>query len=251
MKAGNSSPIILPDWQVPSHVKAFSTTRSGGVSRGAFGSNNLASHVNDDKADVLKNRALLREKYELPSEPFWLNQTHSIRIVEAGIGGAGDLVDADASFSHKAGEVCAVMTADCLPILLCDREGRQVAAIHAGWRGLLNGIIEETVQQFTLNGGDIVAWLGPAIGPKAFEVGPEVRDLFIDFDLDALQSFRQCTENKWLANIYELAKLRLKSCGVASIYGGDYCTFSDESTFYSYRRDNVCGRMATLIWLDK
>lgn len=252
MKHDNSSFIITPDWQVPEHVKSFSTTRLGGVSQGRFSSNNLALHVNDKESDVLKNRALLCENYHLPAEPLWLNQTHSTIVVEADLSRDANIVlEADASFSTKKSAVCVVMTADCLPVLLCDKSGTQVAAVHAGWRGLLNGVIENTLEQFTVEGRDIVAWLGPAIGPKAFEVGTEVRDLFINHDLDALRAFRQCNDEKWLADIYELARMRLMSFGVSDIYGGDFCTFSDEDSFYSYRRDQTCGRMATLIWLDK
>ncbi len=243
--------IIIPDWPAPEHVKAFSTTRFGGVSHGAYESNNLALHVGDNEPDVLKNRALLEANFNLSSTPFWLNQTHTTTVVEVGDKERG----ADASVSRKVGDVCAVMTADCLPILLCDAQGEQVAAIHAGWRGLLNGIIENTLQCFSVDGRDIIAWLGPAIGPAAFEVGDEVKDFFVRRDSAALNAFQPQTENKWLANIYELAKLRLKKAGVESIFGGEFCTFhdviNDTSLFYSYRRDNVCGRMATLVWLDK
>jgi len=251
MKPDTSEQIILPDWQVPAQVKAFSTTRAGGVSGGVYSSNNLALHVGDNKSDVLKNRALLRKKRcknaRLPAEPFWLNQTHTTTVVNV----AESETDADASYSKNPGEVCVVMTADCLPVLLTDKQGRQVAAIHAGWRGLLNGVIENALTQFSAVGSDIVAWLGPAIGPKAFEVGAEVRDGFVEQNIDVLPAFRQCSEDKWLANIYALARMRLKDCGVTAIYGGDYCTYHDEPLFYSYRRDKTCGRMATLIWLDK
>lgn len=247
LKTDKSSQIIIPDWQVPDHVKALSTKRTGGVSQGAFNSNNLALHVEDNESDVLKNRALLASSYALPSQPFWLNQTHTTIAVKAG----GKAIDADASFSQQVGEVCVVMTADCLPVLLCDKEGKQVAAIHAGWRGLVNGIIESTLEQFSAGGREIIAWLGPAIGPNAFEVGVEVKDQFVKHDLDSLKAFRQCTEDKWLADIYKLARMRLENAGVDSISGGDYCTFTDEADFFSYRRDGVCGRMASLVWLDK
>jgi len=253
------SRFIVPDWQVPAHVNALSTTRKGGISQGAFSSNNLALHVNDMPSVVEKNRALLRKNAGLTVEPVWLTQTHSATVVDIGDeqGGAmagekaAEPVRADASFSSKPGKVCVVMTADCLPLLLCDKKGTQVAAIHAGWRGLLNGIIENTVNMFSVPGADIIAWFGPAIGPKAFEVGREVKELFVNQDIDALKAFRQCSEDKWLANIYALAAMRLKNLGVAEISGGQYCTFRDGSRFYSYRRDQVCGRMATLVWLDK
>ncbi len=236
---------ILPDWPVPPQIKAVSTTRLGGESKGAYLSNNLATHVGDNETHVMNNRNRLNQKLKLPSEPLWLNQTHSTVVVDA----ASRQTNGDACYSHQPGEVCVVMTADCLPILLADKQGRQVAAIHAGWRGLLNGIIEQTVQRFSGDSGDIIAWLGPAIGPGAFEVGADVRDLFIEDNLDNLQAFRQCTSDKWLANIYQLARIRLEALSINSIFGGDFCTFSDESRFYSYRRDKVCGRMASLIWI--
>ena len=253
MPTGLKSQIIVPDWALPSHVKAFSTTRSSGVSQGVYCSNNLALHVGDSEVDVLKNRALLCENYVLPSEPHWLNQTHSTKIVkvEKRVEPNQLPINADASFSMKRHEVCVVMTADCLPVLLCDKSGTQVAAIHAGWRGLLNGIIEKTRQEFSMHGKDIIAWLGPAIGSNAFEVGPEVRDSFLEKDSSASIAFQSHKKDKWLADIYMLARLRLNRCGIEAVYGGDFCTFSDETLFYSYRRDGVCGRMASLIWLDK
>jgi len=246
-----TSEVIQPDWQLPDNVRAFCTTRVGGVSKGEYCSNNLALHVDDAESDVLENRLRLSEKFAMPSQPIWLNQVHSTMVADASTDMPNDEIEADASYTNQKGIVLSVMTADCLPILLCDKSGTQVAAVHAGWRGLLDGIIENAVNRFSVKGPDVVAWLGPAIGPLAFEVGADVRDGFVEKDLDAIQAFRLCSEHKWLANIYQLARQRLNNMGIESIFGGDFCTFTDEERFYSYRRDKVCGRMASLIWLDK
>ncbi len=236
---------LYPDWPAPEQVKAFSTTRIGGVSTGPFSDNNLALHVQDEEALVLLNREKLN-RY-LPVEPSWLNQTHGIEVVCC----ADEKTDADASYNNRADYVCVVMTADCLPILLCDTSGQQVAAVHAGWRGLLDGVIENSIAMFQGSKHNILAWLGPAIGKTAFEVGEEVYGMFTQKHPEANRYFQACGNRKYLMDIYGLASFRLKLVGVTKIFGGECCTYSDETRFFSYRRDGVCGRMASLIWLDK
>lgn len=243
--------LIYPDWPVPESVKSVSTTRLGGFSRGAYISNNLALHVEDHVGLVQQNRDNLMQYGDLPGSPKWLTQIHGTRVVDF----SDPDCEADASFSNQAKQVCAIMTADCLPILLCDKNGEQVAAIHAGWRGLLNGIIENTLNEFQGTNSEILVWLGPAIGKNAFEVGSEVYDAFTQHHAEAKKYFQptvsEAIGQKYLADIYGLAKLRFNLAGVTSIFGGEYCTFTDEQRFYSYRRDGACGRMASLIWLDK
>lgn len=224
------------------------TTREGGVSVAPWDSFNLGDHVGDDPAHVAANRARLRQK--LPAEPGWLKQVHSNRVVE--LGRETDL-EADAAFTRQTGLVCAVLTADCLPVLFCDRSGSVVAAAHAGWRGLAGGVLEATVSTMQVPPGEVFAWMGAAIGPQAFEVGDEVRQAFIAQHPEATVAFVQHTASapgKWLADIYQLARIRLNRIGVHAIYGGSCCTFKEARQFYSYRRDGVTGRMAALIWLE-
>lgn len=240
-------PLIRPDWPAPPNVRAAVTTRQGGVSRAPYESLNLGDHVGDDAAAVAQNRRQLCEALALPAEPHWLSQVHGNCAVDAAASPSG--CEADAVFSRDAGEVCAVLTADCLPVLLCDSGGSVVAAAHAGWRGLLDGVIENTVIQMA-GQGEVLAWLGPAIGPQAFEVGEEVREAFLNENPKAELAFRPSPAGRWLADIYALARLRLHRAGVAAISGGEHCTFSDPARFYSYRRDGVTGRMASLIWLE-
>lgn len=239
---------IEADWPAPPGVRAVSTLRLGGVSQGAYDSLNLAAHVGDAPARVAANRRRLRESLALPAEPFWLNQTHGLAVAQARRE-SGLPPEADASFSGEAGVVCAVMTADCLPVLFCDRAGTQVAAAHAGWRGLAAGVLEATLA--ALGGGDWMAWLGPAIGPQAFEVGPPVRQAFLErLGEDGQAAFRQTGENHWLADLCALARIRLARAGVNEVYGGGHCTYADPGCFFSYRRDGQTGRMATLIWRE-
>jgi len=240
---------IEPDWPAPSHIRAMMTTRQGGVSLPPFDGLNLADHVGDDPKSVSHNRRLLRGFLDLPAEPLWLTQVHGCSVLEAEACPAGG--EADAVIAHTQGQVCAVLTADCLPLLLCDRVGTQVAAIHAGWRGLAAGVIEATLKRFSAPGEEIVAWLGPAIGPQVFEVGAEVRDVFIKHDPYAADAFVANRPGHWLADIYLLAKQRLAVCGVSFVGGGDCCTVSDEERFFSFRRDGKTGRMASLIWIEK
>lgn len=240
--------MIIPDWPAPANVRSLITTRSGGVSAAPYASLNLGDHVGDNPQHVKHNRAVLST--HLPAEPRWLKQVHGIAVADACMTGA----EADASVAFQAGEVCAVLTADCLPVLLCDQSGTVVGAAHAGWRGLLNGVIESTVAAMQVPSSSLLAYLGPAIGPQAFEVGDEVRAAFVAADPEAASAFspsdRQAETRKWLADIYRLARLRLEKLGVAGVYGGGLCTYADAELFFSYRRDGVTGRMASLIWLE-
>jgi len=239
---------IVPDWPVPPNVRALQTTRQGGVSRAPYASFNLGNHVGDDRLAVAANRARLNEY--LAGDPVWLEQVHGTRVVDATSCSPGDPpVQADASFARESGVVCAVMTADCLPVLFCDDDGSVVAAAHAGWRGLLAGVLEQTVAAMTVSPGRLLAYLGPAIGPRAFEVGDEVRSAFVAADAAMAAAFKPTLPGKWLADLYLLAHLRLAGQGVARVYGGDFCTVSDADRFFSYRRDGQTGRMASMIWL--
>jgi len=245
--------LIHPDWDAPPQIGALATTRDGGVSAAPYddgaggGGLNLGSHVGDRPQDVESNRnALLRL---LPNEPIWLSQVHGNRVVDAAQAMAGE--QADAIIATQPGQVCAIQTADCLPVLLCDRAARVVGAAHAGWRGLAAGVLENTVARMRAEGADdLIAWLGPAIGPSRFEVGGDVYAAFVLRDAQAAAAFMAIAERpgKYLADIYALARLRLQAVGVQQISGGGLCTVS-ERRFYSYRRDGVTGRMATLVWI--
>ncbi len=239
---------LMPEWPAPTWVHACTTTRGGGISEGSFASLNLAEHVGDDVACVTENRRRLLEALHLPAMPLWLQQVHGTVVVDAATVKAD--CEADAGFAMRPGIVCAVLTADCLPLLLCDGGGTRVAAVHAGWRGLFAGVVENGVRAMQRPGSQLLAWLGPAIGPKAFEVGEEVRDAFIAEDPQAASAFAPSPGGRWLADIYLLARQRLARVQVTAVYGGHWCTVSDAARFYSYRRDGVTGRMASLIWLD-
>ncbi len=255
---------INPDWPAPKNVKAWSTYRNGGYSETPFNQMNLAHHVSDDKNTVNRNRQLLRESLALPAEPCWLKQTHSIDVVKA-TSQTGHY-QADGSFTSQSGVVCIVMTADCLPILLCNKKGSVVAAVHAGWRGLLNGIIGVAVKKLETPADQILAWLGPAIGPQSFEVRDDLREAFVKNDCKAKNAFslrssielttesigrpKDKSDGFWLADIYQLAELQLQRLGIEHIYGKKWCTYKERALFYSYRRDGVTGRMASLIWLS-
>ena len=231
-------------------MRALVTTRLGGVSSAPFASLNLGDHVGDAPEAVAANRRLLRR--HLPSEPVWLQQVHGIKCIDAQLAATatptGVATEADAGFTRAPGVVCAVLTADCLPVLLCDEDGSAVAAAHAGWRGLASGVIESTVGAMGLPGERLMAWLGPAIGPDNFEVGGEVRAAFIAHDRRAAEAFVAKPDGKWLCNIYLLARQRLAGLNVRRIASADFCTVNDTEHFYSYRRDGVTGRMASLIW---
>ena len=236
---------LIPAWPAPAGVHALQTLRGGGCSEAPWNSFNLGDHVGDLPEHVQSNRAALRQL--LPSEPLWLQQVHGIVTVNAE--NCPILSTADASFTRKTNQVCAVMTADCLPVLFCDRAGSVVAAAHAGWRGLLDGVLEQTIASMGVAPSEILAWLGPAIGPTCFEVGDEVKAAFVARSADATKAFAAHAPGKWLADIYQLARQRLIQLGVAEISGGDACTFSAPERYFSYRRDGVTGRMASLIWL--
>ncbi|WP_310446195.1 peptidoglycan editing factor PgeF [Thiobacillus sp.] len=236
--------MIVPDWPAPPHVKSLMTTREGGVSGAPWAAFNLGDHVGDNIAHVVANRARLRQ--QLPSEPGWLKQVHSAKVVETGAG----VPEADASFTRQAGSVSVVLTADCLPVLFCDRAGSVVAAAHAGWRGLADGVLEATVAAMQVPSDEVLAWMGAAIGPQAFEVGNEVRQAFVAQHPAAAAAFLRHTPGKWLADIYQLARIRLNHVGVQAVYGGGRCTYTETDSFFSYRRDGVTGRMASLIWLE-
>ncbi|BCM25250.1 peptidoglycan editing factor PgeF [Methyloradius palustris] len=243
----NESNFIIPNWPAPANIKALQTTRTGGLSQSPYDSLNFGDHVGDDALTVARNRQLLNPF--VPTEPLWLKQTHSTIAVNAAL--TSCLPEADAAYSKQKNVVCAVMTADCLPILLCDEAGTAVAAIHAGWKGLLYGVIESTINALDIEPRHLYAWFGPAIGPTAFEVGRDVYDGFLQLYTDSAQAFVQLnTKDKWLADIYQLARLRMINLGVTQIYGGDYCTHTDQERFFSFRRDGDTGRMATLIWFE-
>jgi len=239
--------LILPDWPLPAGVKACSTTRGGGISLPPYDSLNLGTHVGDVASAVESNRERLMGGASLPQMPLWLEQVHGTRVVRLDGQTPTDLC-ADAVYSNVPGQVCAVMTADCLPVLFCSHAGDEIAAARAGWRGLCNGVLEQTLAAFTAEPGHISAWLGPAIGPQQSEVGPEVRAAFIAVDSVSAAAFTPHGD-KFLADIYLLARQRLQRAGVKLIYGGDRCTVSEISHFFSYRRDGITGRMASLIWL--
>lgn len=237
---------IEPDWPAPPRVRALATTRRGGVGRGPYDSLNLGTHVGDDAEVVAENRRRLGVR--LPADPMWLEQVHGTEVAEHGVGPG--VVRADACVARAPGAVCAVLTADCLPVLFCDQAGSVVAAAHAGWRGLVGGVLERTVEAMGVAPDSLIAWLGPAIGPGRFEVGGEVRSAFVDAVPGAGAEFRPVPGGKWVADLYGLARRRLAAAGVRSVHGGGWCTYDDEARFFSYRRDRVTGRQATLIWLE-
>ena len=242
------SNFFIPNWPVPPHIKSIQTLRVGGNSEGKYNSFNLALHVNDDINAVHLNRDLL-DQY-LPISPHWLYQTHSIDVLKL----PSPLLNADASYTVEKNMVCVVQTADCLPLLVTNLEGTIVATIHAGWRGLLHGVIENTIKKMNIPPNDLLVWLGPAISQKYFEVDFDVKNSFCEKHKETEKAFQLISDQKWLADIYALAKIRLNLCGVIQIYGGsvsdDYCTYANEVDYFSYRRDGITGRMASLILID-
>jgi YfiH family protein len=237
---------IVPIWPAPAHIRALITTRTGGTSTGSYASMNLGDGVEDNPASVHANRRLLRGF--LPAEPKWLRQMHGTHVVNAET--LTHPVEADASIAIKPGCVSVVMVADCLPILITDRTGSRVAAVHAGWRGLAAGIIENTVQALATPARNLLAYLGPAIGPSKFEVGDDVRNAFVALDPAARDAFQAHGVRKWRADLFQLARQRLANLGLTDVYGGGQCTYSDPARFFSHRRDKVSGRMAALIWIE-
>lgn len=242
--------LIRANWNAPSQIHALTTTRLGGQSSAPYDGLNLGDHVADSPADVSANRQQLIQATGLKIAPQWLQQVHGVEVVEAL--SDGKVRQADASFTAIPGQACIIMTADCLPVLFTNRAGTRVAAAHAGWRGLAGGVLEQTLKQFE-PGEEVLAWLGPAIGPLAFEVGAEVREAFVSQHSQAEAAFKTSPthpQDRFLADIYQLARIRLAAAGVTEVSGGDYCTFSDAENFFSYRRDGVTGRMASLIWIE-
>lgn len=255
MIENNMAKLLIPTWPVPDRVRAAVSSRRGGVSAAPWNGFNLGTHVGDDPLAVATNRRLLAETLGLASPPVWLQQVHGTRVLMLDDETSADCT-ADAAVTRQHGQVCAVMTADCLPVLLCDRAGSVVAAVHAGWRGLAAGVVRETVRAMAVAPSDILVWLGPAIGPQRFEVGSEVREAILDNAIDPAQQqlipacFVPTANGKLLADIYALARAELASLGVMAVYGGGLCTVTDAKRWYSYRRDGVTGRMASLIWLE-
>ena len=236
---------LIPDWPAPAGIRACVTTRAGGVSVAPFDSFNLGDHVGDDPVAVAHNRHRLTHIFDV--QPAWLSQVHGVVVAPAN---PELIVEADASWTATPGIACTAMTADCLPALFCDRAGTRVAAAHAGWRGLAGGVLEATLAALAVPASEVLVWLGPAIGPLAFEVGSEVRDVFLADHPQAASAFvPSANAGRFMADIYALACLRLAACGVTAVYGGGFCTVTDPR-FYSYRRAARTGRFASLVWLD-
>lgn len=246
---------VLPDWDAPAVVRALTTTRAGGASRGPYAGRNLALHVGDDPDTVRHNRRALTEALHLPAEPAWLEQVHGADVVRLRPPPGGRVAAAparprraDAAFTTDARCVCCVLTADCLPVLICDADGTRVAAAHAGWRGLVGGVIEATVA--ALSAERLMAWLGPAVSQPCYEVGDEVRAASLRRFPEAADAFLRNDTGRWQADLYAIARAALARAGVERVYGGEYCTARDADRFFSHRREAPCGRMASLIWLQ-
>ena len=248
--------ILKPEWPAPPGVRAAFALRSGGVSAPPFDSLNLGAHVGDEAEAVAENRRRLRTQLRLPEEPAWMEQVHGIDVLDldalAHGGAARGVVSADAALTRRAGRICTVQVADCLPVLLAARDGSAVAAAHAGWRGLAGGVLEATVQALAVEPGQLIGWLGPGIGAAHFEVGEDVRRAFVTHDAAAAAAaFTSNQRGRWQCNLAALARARLAALGVAAVFGGEWCTYADAARFFSYRRDGRCGRMAALIWREE
>ena len=251
------------DWRAPPGVRALTSTRRGlGVSQAPFDAFNLGSRCGDDPEAVMENRRQLETALQLPSPPHWLRQVHGIDVVRFdlpfplagegwGEGGVVDEPEADASVTATSGTVLAILTADCLPVVFADRHGSEIAAAHAGWRGLADGVLESTVAAMRTPANDIVAWLGPAAGPDAYEIGEEVFEAFMSDDAGASAAFASTRPGHWNVDLYALARRRLAAVGVTDVHGGGLCTISDPSRFFSHRRDGRSGRIATLAWIER
>jgi len=258
MSSSHDTRWIVPGWPAPRRVHGFVTTRAGGVSTGEYASLNLGRSSGDDPERVARNRALVRE--HLPAEPTWLVQVHGTNVVRAASfriqsDRTGEYQiprppQADECFADAPGQVCAVLTADCMPVFFCDHAGTRVAVAHAGWRGMSAGVLENTVRAMGVDPAHVMAWLGPAIGPDAFEVGPEVREAFLAGDPGADAAFRPGKPGKYMADLYELARRRLRATGVTELHGGGFCTYTDAARFFSYRRSAQSGRMGAFIWME-
>ena len=239
---------IVPDWPAPARVRAFATTRHGGVSEGEYASLNLGTGSGDDPARVARNRLILRQ--HLPEMPEWMAQRHGVNVARLGATWGTEVQVADAAVTCEPGRVCAVLTADCMQLLLCDALGTAVGAVHAGWRGMAAGVIENAVGQLGVDPAGVLAWMGPTIGPRMFEVGPEVHAAFVAVDPAAAQAFAPYNPGKYLADLYHLARQRLARGGVQRVFGGGFCTFTEHQRFFSYRRAKHSGRMGAFIWLE-
>lgn len=239
---------LTPDWPIAARVRALSTYRGGGVSEGCYASLNLGAHVGDAPAAVAENRARLKVAAALPAEPAWLTQVHGTRVRD--LDKPSDDAPADAAVTRRPGTVCALLTADCLPVLLANEAGTHLAAAHAGWRGLAAGVLEATVGALGVAPSSLLAWLGPAIGPKHFEVSAEVRTAFLGQDPGAAGAFVANARGRYMADLYALARRRLAAAGVTRLFGGGACTFVEAERYYSHRRDGTTGRQATLLWRD-
>lgn len=239
---------LVPDWPAPANVRAFVTTRAGGVSEGEFASMNLGLSSGDDPARVERNRAIVRE--QLPSDPVFMVQVHGVAVADLDRIAPGERPRADAAVTAHRGRAATVLTADCMPLFLCERRGKRVAVAHAGWRGMAAGVIEHAVTALEVPADQVIAWMGPTIGPDAFEVGPEVREAFLAGDPAADAAFRAHTEGKFMADLYQLARRRLGRAGVREVHGGGFCTFHEPERFFSYRRRAQSGRMGAFIWME-
>jgi YfiH family protein len=243
--------ILTPEWPVPPKVHAAFTLRSGGVSTAPFDSLNVGTHVGDEAAAVTENRRRVRAQLRLPEEPAWMEQVHGIEVIDLDVYRPAAGIAADAAITRRAGPVCAVQVADCLPVLLAARDGSAVAAAHAGWRGLAAGVLEATVRRLEVNPGGLIAWLGPAIGQAHFEVGEDVRSAFFGPDAAAANAFVANARGRWQCDLAGLARRRLTMLGVTAVFGGEWCTYANASRFFSFRRDGRCGRMAALVWREE
>ena len=259
--------VIVPDWPAPARVRAASTQRAGGVSRGAYASLNLSTGVGDDATTVARNRRILAEMLDLPAEPRWLRQVHGTTVLDLDGRDPPAVTQrserptfrpstsrqppaADGAVTSRLGQPCVVLTADCLPVLLCNASGTRIGVAHAGWRGLAGGVLESAVRRMAVDHGRLLAWIGPGIGPGAYEIGSEVLDQFAASDPDAAQYFAPNTNGRWQADLNGLARQRLRAAGVEAVYGGGWCTHTESERFFSHRREAPCGRMATVIWLE-
>ena len=241
--------VITPNSALPVNVRAFTTTRVGGVSEGAFRSLNLATHVTDSIDAVEENRRRLQIAQELPNPPHWLNQVHGIEVVEAQALCSSNIVDGDAFYTSRPGVVCAIMSADCLPIVLCDGRGREVAAVHAGWKGLLHGVIRSAVENFSAPASQLHAWIGPGVSANAYVVDAAFRRRFLERNATFDLAFQR-RDSSWHADLYAIAKQELRDCGIPTVSRYEGCTHSENTKFFSHRRDGVTGRMATVVWLE-
>jgi polyphenol oxidase len=242
--------LMAPDWPAPARVHAAFTTRRGGASAPPFDSLNIAAHVGDDAVAVAGNRDRVRRALRLPADPVWLEQVHGASVVDLDAGSNIGTPRADAVVTRKSGRVCVIQVADCMPVLFAARDGSAVGAAHAGWRGLAAGVLEATVRALEVDPSELLAWLGPAIGPRHFEVGEEVRAAFTGPAADSASAFVRNARGRWQCDLYALARRRLAALGVCAVHGGGWCTFADASRFFSYRREPRCGRMAALLWLE-